>query len=123
MAVTWRIGNDLLRIQSDKDATFEEWRGALDEALAHRDYRHGTPVLHDLSRIKREPSAAETKERVEVMMSRAKVYGFKRWASVVTGPATFGMTRMAQAFASGGPIEFRGFKTLADAEAWVRSEP
>lgn len=116
MPVTWRITDGLLWLESDGDASFDEWREAVEAALRHPDHRPGMGVLHDWRGLRAAPSAEELHPRA----SYAKRLGPRRWAVVVEGQAGYGMGRMAEILTEPMPVELRVFQDIREAEAWAR---
>ena len=82
-------------------------------------------LLHDARRMERVPAAEETRVRVWFLLAQTRVHNVARWATVVTGPATYGMGRMAEALVNQlvdheRTVEFRVFTDMIEADAWLR---
>jgi hypothetical protein len=122
MPVGWSIRDGLVRLVSEEEATFEEWRDAIDAALADSHYSAGMAVLHDVRRMRRVPSAIEAQQRVDVLAARTRTSKVSRWATVVDRAALYGTGRMGEAFAGRAGVEFRVFKDPDKAEAWARGD-
>lgn len=133
MPVSWRISDGVVFLESDRQATLEEWTSAVDTCLASGDYRPGMGVVQDWRRTKAIPAAKVIRVRIDVLVARARARGFRRWAIVVAGDARWeivvtgdayrGTDRMAEPLAGRGAVEFRVFKDLAVAESWARRGP
>jgi hypothetical protein len=131
MSVSWRISEDVVFLESDGQATRDEWTSAVDASLASSDHRPGMGVVHDWRRTKAIPGAKVIRLRIDVLVERARAGGVKRWAIVVAGDArwdlvvtgdTCGGTGGADERLNGrSSVEFRVFKNRAVAEAWVRA--
>jgi hypothetical protein len=120
--VSWRFANGVVFLESIEDATFEAWREAVDEFLAHPDYRPGMGVVHDWRRLSGVLLASEIVVRSAYLTRHLSEAVATRWALVASADAAFGMGRMAEAFVNLSAIQVRVFRDLAEAEAWVRGE-
>jgi hypothetical protein len=122
MPVSWRIAERYLLLESDEDATFEEWAAAVDAGLRDPGFRPGMGLVHDARRMGRVPSPDEANRRVEFLQRRMERMKISRWAVVVASsrPAQYGMAHMAEAFADVAGAPFRVFKDdFPDAIAWT----
>lgn len=120
MGVSWRIADDIVLLESSEDATFPEWRAAVDAFVAHPDYRPGMGVVHDWRPLRRVPPTAEIEARAKYARENASSFGLARWALVVSGLASYGMGRMAEALTDDSPVHLRVFRDLDEAKSWVR---
>ena len=120
--VSWRIVNGLVYLESTQGATFEEWRDAVDFALADPAYQVGMGILHDWRRLQTALPTAEVVRRSQYLAKSAARFGRTRWALVVDTSAAYGMGRMAEALTGSG-TGLRVFRDPAEAEAWARGEP
>jgi hypothetical protein len=121
MPVSWRLAEGYVFLESAESATLEEWKAAVDEALADPGFRPRLALAHDLRRMVRVPSAFEAMERVRFLANRSKRFGISRWAIVVSGATHYGMGRMAEILSEiGQEADFRAFKELEEAVAWAR---
>jgi hypothetical protein len=133
MPVSWRISKGVVFLESEQQATLEEWTSAVDSSLSSHDYRPGMGVVQDWRSAKGLPAAKVIRLRIDVLVPRARARGVKRWAIVVAGDARWelvvtgdayrGADRAPEPLAGRGSVEFRLFKELAEAEAWVRVGP
>jgi hypothetical protein len=111
-------------LESDEQATLDEWRAAVKEALGSPDYRPGMSVLHDTRRAKRVAFPEEARVRVWFLMAQTRRHNVARWATVVEGLANYGMGRMAEALVDHErSVSFRIFTDMFEAEVWVRERP
>jgi hypothetical protein len=120
MPVTWYISDDLVILESDAGATFEEWRATAEAFLASPRYRRGMGILHYWSAA---PKTADIRARADWAIENAARFGRTRWALVGPGDASFGMGRMAEAFVEGSKVErfeIRAFRDAKEAESWAR---
>lgn len=117
MPISWRISDGLVRLESHGDVAFDEWKAAVDAALAHPDHRPGMGVLHDWRGMRTSPSTAEIEARARYGAGLGPI----RWALVVPSDVGYGMGRMAEILTERPPIELRTFRDLGEAEAWLRS--
>ena len=111
--------NGLVHLESDEGATFEEWRDAVDAALADPAFRPGMGIVHDWRKHASPLPTAEVKERSEYLARNAERFGRTRWALLVDNSASFGMGRMAQTLTGSG-TGLRVFRDPVEAEAWAR---
>ncbi len=118
MPATVTILDSFVRIETDDEAGFAEWRAALESILADPRYERGMGVLHDWRRHTRAPAAAEIEARSRYLTGSR--FGPIRWALLVERAVDYGMGRMAEALLDGSGIELRVFQDPAEAEAWVR---
>lgn len=119
MPVSWRVTNGLVYLESSEAPTLEEWRAAVEGALASSDYQPGMGVLHDTRLIKRFHSVEEAEERVAFVTK----LGIRRWAVLAESPVGYGLGRLGEGLSSGTPTEIRAFRDPAKAEAWARGGP
>ena len=122
MPVSWRILDGLVVFDDgDVAATRDEWRAALENALTSSDYRSDMGFVYDLRPRSRMEPATEVLQHVHFLSKEMKARAIKRWAVVAQGGAHYGMARMGETL--GGGRQFRGFREMAEAEAWARGGP
>jgi hypothetical protein len=112
-------------LESDDQATLDEWESAVSHALGISGSRPILGLLHDARKMERVPGPQETRARVWVLMAQARTHNVARWATVVAGPANYGMGRMAEALTGQlvdheRSVAFRVFTDMTEAEAWLR---
>jgi len=117
MPVSWRIADGLVRLESSETATFDEWRGAVDAALADPAFRPGMGVVHDWRKQQAALSTEEVRKRASYAEHLAEL-GVTRWAILVARNADYGMGRVGQAITDG--VQLRAFRDQVEAEAWAR---
>lgn len=115
MPVSWHISEGTVFLESDEHATLDEWKAAIDAALANSDYEPGMGVLHDTRLTKHFPSIDEAKERVAFVERR----GIRRWAVLAESPLGLGLARMGAGMSAGASIDIRAFNDSTEAEAWA----
>ena len=119
MPVSWQIVDGLVHLESDEAATFEEWRDAVDAALADPAWRPGMGILHDWRKHRTSLPSAEVAKRSAYLAHNAARFGQTRWALLVDSSASFGMGRMAETLTGAG-TRLRVFRDPVEAEAWAR---
>jgi hypothetical protein len=119
MPVSWRIAHDVVWLDSGEAATFEEWRAAVDEFLAHPECRPGMPVIHDWRRMACTVDSCEIRARADYVRDAFALRGHTKWAIVASNSASYGMGRMAEALTDASLVKLRTFRDPADAEGWV----
>jgi hypothetical protein len=122
MPVAWRIADGLIVLNSEGDATFEEWKTAVRAALASAESATVSGVVHDSRRATRILSLEEAKERVAFLQQQSRISGIQRWAVVVTGIIQVGMARWGESFQAETVERFRTFEDLDEARAWALGE-
>jgi hypothetical protein len=118
MPATVTFLDAFVRLETDDDVTFAEWRAAAEGILANPRYRRGMGVLHDWRRRTRALDAAEIEARSSHLVGSR--FAPMRWALLVERAVDFGMGRMAEALLDASAIELRVFQDPVEAEAWVR---
>lgn len=121
MSVSWRISEGLVVLESDEQSAMAEWQSAVTLALISDQFRPGMALLHDARKVERVPDPAEARMRVWFLTTQTRRHGVARWATVVSGPARYGIGRLAEAIVDRDrSAEFRIFLDMAEAEAWLR---
>lgn len=120
MPVAWSIDGGIVRLISDEEATFAEWRDALYAALASPGNRAGMSIWHDVRRMRRVPTALEAQQRVDILARCTMLYKVRRWATTADRDAVYGIGRMGEALTSIANGEFRIFREPVEAEEWAR---
>jgi hypothetical protein len=121
MPISWQVANGVVFLESGEDATFPEWRQAIEGFLAHPGYRPGMGVIHDWRRLLKAPATPDIIARSSYVKGIPPLKG-TRWAFVVGSLAAFGVARMAQILTEESSLELRVFRDMAQAEAWVRED-
>jgi hypothetical protein len=116
MPVSWRIMNGLVYLESDEPATFEQWRRAVEGALADPGYQPGMGIIHDWRKHRTLLPSAEVLKRSDYLARNAARFGRTRWALLVDSNAGFGMGRMAETLTGPGAA-LRVFRDPIAAEA------
>jgi hypothetical protein len=120
--VSWRIFEDVVYLESDEGATFEEWRDAIDAAWADPAFQAGMGIVHDWRKLRTALPTAEVEKRSDYLARNAARFGRTRWALVVDSTSGYGMGRMAETLAGSGAV-VRVFRNHGEAEAWARGGP
>lgn len=124
MPVSWRIERaaGLVVLTSDREASFDEWSGALNAAAGAPGWRAGLRVLHDCRALERVPSSAEAQSRGLFVARRAKSLGIERWAAVVPEDISKRETYwLAAIYADRGSVWCRTFTNIEEAKAWLQA--
>ena len=120
MAVSWRIKDGLVWLQSEGEWSRAEWRVAVDGFLADPEFRPGMGLIHDRRRLLLpEKGLFEVKAEADFLRERTARIGKARWAAVVRDPESYGLGRMLQTLLSDTDVSLRVFYDPAEAEAWV----
>ncbi|BCS32113.1 hypothetical protein TBR22_A13220 [Luteitalea sp. TBR-22] len=88
-------------------------------------YAPGMPVLEDVRDLEVPPPTDCMRAMVGLFQLRADRLAGARWAMVVGGDhaAMYGLGRMAEILAHESPVTFSVFRSLEDAQAWLREDP
>src|SRR4051812_19138869 len=120
MGLTYSIEVEqrLARLQYEGETCFAAWREAMLAMLEDVAFEPGMNILADRRR-----SATASAEFVHAVVNflaeNAASFEGARWATIVSSPAAYGMSRMAQTLASDLPFPLRVFTEESDALAWL----
>ena len=106
-------------IEAIGEVTLEDELPVYAEMLAHPGYKPGMPILLDNRRRKSVSDSAHIRRIKGEAESVAERLGGARCAVVVAADAQFGMARMYQLMAEGGPLRIRVFRETSPALRWL----
>lgn len=125
MPVSYRIDSDssIVRVELSGALRAEEVRRTVDELLADPAVGPGIHLLSDHSQLCDAATTPLVKEVISLLKRIGERVGPFKCAVVVTRDVSFGMARMAEAYADGTAARVRAFRAMAQAEAWLHDEP
>lgn len=112
-------GARMVRLVFSGSFSFDEWVGTMRAIWAEPAYRSDYGFLLD-RRGAPPPSVDAIRAMVTFIGSNGVHFAGSRWAIVASGPADYGMARMAEFLAADHPTTLRAFHGLEEAEAWLR---
>ena len=89
--------------------------------LSDPELRPGLNMLSDHSELEFTATTEIAKLVPRLLAQLAERLGPFRFAAVVPSDASYGMARMTGVLAEGSPAEFRAFRSLEEAEAWLKT--
>jgi hypothetical protein len=98
-----------------------QFQALLDDLTTASWWNAGLPVLEDVRQMETEPSIACARAMIDYFHAvPARVTG-SRWALLVPrdNPAMYGIGRMTETIAEGGPVEVRVFTDEGQALDWL----
>ena len=124
MGLTYSIDLEchLVTLTGARVPDFDEWNATMRRLLADPDFQPGFDFLTDRRMAEAAPTADYLRRAVSFLDLNRKRLGHCRWALVVTGPAAFGMGRMAEALCSETSVQMRVFTDLMEAQSWLGLE-
>jgi hypothetical protein len=114
------VARRLVIVRPDSAPTIEDWTDLLDRLARDPDFQPGFGIISDRRLLEGTPTVEYVRASVEAIAERGHLFGKSRWAIVTSRPATYGMARMAQAYAENRGIAFTAFADLDEAIAWTR---
>jgi CheY-like chemotaxis protein len=108
----------LVHVVYGRTFSFEAWEASMRATFADPAYRPGFGFLID-RRDAVPPEPADVRRMVAFIGRHRPQISGSRWAFVTSGPADYGMARMAQALASDHPTTLRIFETPEAAREWL----
>jgi hypothetical protein len=99
--------------------TLAELEQVLDRLLADPAFRPGYGVLVDRRNLTTEPDAEYARQGILAIASRRARFGDTRWASLTSHLATYGIGRIAEAYADNRDLPYRVFTHEGEALAWL----
>ena len=107
----------------DARATTTAFRALLEAVFADPAFRVGMHFLSDRRAVPQVPDPDFTRYFLRYLRENADRFGRCRWATVVSTDTMHGMIRMTEIIGETSHVQFRGFRELAAAEAWLRKPP
>jgi hypothetical protein len=99
--------------------TIDEWVDLLDRIAADPAFEAGFGIISDRRHLDITPSIDYVRATVAAIHERRHLFGASRWAVLTSHQATFGMARMAEAYADNRDIAFTAFGDLEEAIRWA----
>lgn len=109
----------IVRLVIGPSLTLDAWAEALRASCAAPGYRPGFGFLVD-RRAAPPPTVDALRGMIAFIGSNRAQFSGSRWAIVTSGPADYGMARMAQVLAEDHPTTIQAFEKVEEAEAWLR---
>lgn len=107
-------------LTSHGDPTTEQWRAALEAAVADPEFQPGFGFLSDRRAVSEPPSSSFVREAARYLSERSDVFAGARWAVLVDTAVGYGMARMGQAHVSDGlGMEVEIFRDRQKAVDWL----
>lgn len=114
--------NNLIRITAFDRVYLDDIRTNSDEILQHPDFISGMDVIWDSADAKLYFSTSDLREVIRIMESRTVKRGSGYKVAIIAKKSVvFGMSRMLSAFSATGPFEAMVFRTIAEAEEWIKN--
>lgn len=116
----------LVRIVWEGAVSTDELAALPNRVISDPAWRPGMPILSDARRLTRAFTASELQHHAAQLRELPPDVGVSHYGLVVSEPVMYGLGRMFEIFALGGPLEVRVFYDLAEAERWAlggRSPP
>ena len=107
-------------IRVDGPTTYEDWESSIRTVLADPQYRPGFDFLSDRRTADPPPTIDMVRRAVGFFELNRPRFGDCRWALVVSGPAAYGMGRMAEALAAETGVRVKVFTQMTAADEWLR---
>jgi hypothetical protein len=113
------VARRLVIVRPDGVPTIQDWTDLLDRLAADPAFQPGFGVVSDRRHLLVTPTAEYVRTSVEAIAQRRGVFGRSRWAILTSHQATYGMARMAEAYADNREIAFSAFAEMDEAIAWA----
>ncbi len=111
----------LVVLRPDAPPSLEDWAEVLDRVARDPAFSPDFGVLSDRRHLVKEPTADYAKRSVTAIEERSRQFPGTRFAILTSHLATYGMGRLAEAYAENRGIAFRVFTSEADAMEWLSS--
>lgn len=107
-------------IHVDGLTTYEDWETSIRAVIADPEYQPGFDFLSDRRSADPPPTIETVRRAVGFFEFNSQQFGHCRWAIVVSGPAAYGMGRMAEALVAETGVRVKVFTQMAAADEWLR---
>lgn len=107
----------------DELPSLQELEAVLDQLAQDPLFRPGFAVIVDRRHFTMEPDVGYVRGGISAIAERHARFGQTRWASVTSHLASYGMGRMAEAYAEHRGVQYRVFTDEAEAMAWLLNSP
>jgi hypothetical protein len=108
----------IVYIAYPSNPTYEEWAAMMEAIFQEAQYAPGWGFLADRRSLTEAPSKDFIESALRFVSSHQTELAGARWASVVSGPAAYGMVRMGQALAD-ELLKVGVFTDLGEAREWL----
>jgi hypothetical protein len=98
---------------------FAEWSAVMEAILADPAFHPGYGFLTDRRFVSEAPTTEYVQNVMAFLRKHQAAIGPARWAAVVSGPASYGMVRMAQHLGSELPFQIQVFTDEVMARRWL----
>ena len=123
MGVSFDAEGKFIRCLVTGELTFDDFVRSFQEIVTHPEFRPGMDVLWDFHGASMARMDQAMLRRIAShLREREHLRRGARVAVVVTGDADYGIIRMYEAIADTPAETFRIFRTLAEAERWLRAD-
>ncbi len=122
MPFTYVIDSDLglVRVIAGEELpSLADLENVLDRLASDPLFRPGCGVLVERRHFTVEPDVTYVRGGLDAIVARRDRLGSTRWASLTTHLATYGMGRMAEAYAENRGVAYRVFMDEAEALTWL----
>lgn len=113
----------LVTFRPEQLPTLPDFARVLDDLAVDPLFRPGFSVLVDRRELSVEPDVAFVRGAIDAIAHRNAMFPGTRWASLTSHLATYGMGRMAEAFAENRGVTYRVFTNAAEAMNWLLDRP
>jgi hypothetical protein len=121
MEIKWHINKNkaYVHLKYYGNPEFDVWAEVMENIFSHPDYKPGFGFLADLTQSGA-PDPDHLRDVKDFLIDhKAQTTGIK-WANITTErPVHYGMTRMAQVFIEGLPMQINAFQTEEEAVKWL----
>jgi len=114
--------DEMARLEVTGPLRLEEIEQTVEALLADPAFRPGLRILSDHSRLQESASTELVMQVLPLLKRLAERLGTFKCALIVSGDASYGMGRMAEIYAQPTAASVRPFRSMDEAEAWLRDE-
>ena len=124
MPISYQIDrrNSIVRVRPTGSIEFDEIATTVEQLLRDPSLQPGMNVLSDHSELRSVASTQLVRSSVPLLQRLAERLGSFKCAVVVPRDASYGMARMAEAYARSTAVEIRAFRVRDEAESWLTQE-
>jgi hypothetical protein len=110
----------LVRLDPGQDLpSVSDFEGAIDRLASDPLFRAGFGVLVERRQFQVEPAVGYVRGAIDALASRRGSFGDTRWSSITSHLTSYGMGRMAEAFAENRGVKYRVFMDEREAIMWL----
>jgi hypothetical protein len=111
--------NHIVAFNFTGSPSFDEWVSGISAVLRDRSFQSGYGFLSDRRGITDVPRTEYVRSVIDFLRGQCTAIGARRWAILVSGPASYGMARMAQQIGDDLPFPIEVFTDEAKARRWL----